>query len=213
MAGGWCSSGGADGRRGCGCARSTLSRVSLQKEAARRHEVHQHLAAHVADAPGELECFPIAVARYVCVAAIHLRDPEHRQVREQHAREPVRTRLGDGTREVIVRCEHVTALIVGIAQAAECASNVERRACFTRMLVSSLVRGETCLDSPERKAEVASQRVHAGTHPRVRRVGERCFGPVERLKRFLVPIHDAQGGGYAQPGLPMLCLIDGEVER
>ena len=47
----------------------------------------------------------------------------------------------------------------------------------------------------------------------VRGVAERALGVLQRFERFLVPIHDAQRRGDADPGAAVAVLIDREVER
>ena len=90
-------------------------------------EVHEQLAAQVADAPRELEPFAATFAARVRVAAVRVRDREHRQVRQQHADQVVIARFLDALGEVLARRHHAAALIVRIAETAR--ARARSRAC------------------------------------------------------------------------------------
>ena len=69
--------------------RAAVFELRLHEERRSPCQVHEQLAAQVADAPCELEPFTAALAARGGIAAVGVRDREHRQIRQQHADEPV----------------------------------------------------------------------------------------------------------------------------
>ncbi|HKU41217.1 MAG TPA: hypothetical protein VJR89_23805 [Polyangiales bacterium] len=109
--------------------------------------------------------------------------------------------------------DNPAALIVRIAEPAQCPRNFQMRLRLEREAMRLLVRLHAGIEPAEREAEIAAQRMNAGARTEIRGLAERALGVIERFERFLVPIHDAQGRGNTHPGMAVTGLVDREVER
>ncbi len=195
------------------CVTAAVIEVRLHQQGARHRQVHEQLAAQVADAPREIEPFAATLAAPGRLAAILVRDREHRQIRQEHADETVIARFLDALGEVLARRHYPAALVVRIAESAQGSRDLDVRLRLHGKAVRLLVCLHARIQPAEREAQIPAQRVNAGARFQVRGAAQRAFGMFQRFQGFFVAIHDAQRRGDADPGAAMAVLIDREVER
>ncbi len=126
------------------------------------------------------------------LAADRARQREHRRVREREPDRAVLARLGDAQAEVVARALHAAALVERIADAAEGARLVHRRAGAPRPGERALVRHQAGLELAAREVDVAAQPPDARQQLRPIEARQHRLGALERRERLVVAVEDPE---------------------